>query len=272
MLTTRPITKLVFLDIESKALWDTFEDAPAKTKLLFSRQWDWLIEQIAHRHYLDSVLTDKKKADHELSYSKAQDEVWRDKAHLSPETAQIICISAGMIVENEDKSLSFRCASFTGETDKEILTAFLANKKSFIHEKDSSSSDKNVVCYNALGFDIPFLSRRILYNGLELPDRLQISGLKPWNIYSIIDLKDSIKFGGFDAPSLETLCTMFNVETAQDKFQTEASELAGKHKDKQYDVIKHYCEQDVFAIAQVYLKLIRSKEHPTGINQQLTKI
>lgn len=272
MLTTRPITKLVFLDIESKALWDTFEDAPAKTKLLFSRQWEWLIEQEAHKRYLDCVIAKEKGDKHLLSFKEAQEYIWKQKAHLSPETAQIICISAGMIIENEDKSLSFRCASFTGETDKEILTAFLANKKSFIHEKDSSSSDKNVVCYNALGFDIPFLSRRILYNGLELPDRLQISGLKPWNIYSIIDLKDSIKFGGFDAPSLETLCTMFNVETAQDKFKVEASELAGKHKDKQYDVIKHYCEWDVFALAQVYLKLIRSKEHPTGINQQLTKI
>lgn len=272
MLTSKPITKLVFVDIETKALWDTLTDVPAKQKMLFLQQWDWLIEQIAHRHYLDSVLTDKKKADYELSYSKAQDEVWRDKAHLSPETAQIICISAGMIVENEDKSLSFRCASFTGETDKEILTAFLANKKSFIHQADYSNNEKYIVCYNGLGFDIPFISKRLLYNGLEIPPTLDCGHLKPWEMGHIIDLKNNLKFGGFDAPSLETLCTMFNVETAQDKFKTEASELAGKHKDKQYDVIKHYCEQDVFALAQVYLKLIRSKEHPNGINQQLTKI
>lgn len=268
MLNQKNHTKLVFLDIETKALWDTFNDAPAKTKLLFSQQWEWLIEQEAHKRYLDCVIAKEKKDKHLLCFKEAQEYVWKQKAHLSPETAQIICISAGMIMDD----YTFRCASFTGETDKEILTAFLANKKSFIHQADYSNNEKYIVCYNGLGFDIPFISKRLLYNGLEIPPTLDCGHLKPWEMGHIIDLKNNLKFGGFDAPSLEALCTMFNVETAQDKFKVEASELAGKHKDKQYDVIKHYNEQDVFALAQVYLKLIRSKEHPNGINQQLTKI
>jgi len=220
---------------------------------------------VTHRYYLDSK---KKDGDTELSYSKACEEVWREKGHLSPEYAQIICISAGMIMED----FTFKCVSFTGETDKEILTAFLANKKSFIHQADYANNEKYIVCYNAFAFDLPFISRRILYNGLEIPPTLDCGHLKPWEMGHIIDLKTSLKFGGFDAPSLETLCTMLGVETALDKFKVEASELAGKHKDKQYDVIKHYCEQDVFALAQCYLKLIRSKEHPTGITNNLTKI
>jgi hypothetical protein len=265
MLSAKPITKLVFLDIETKAISESYEALPAKLKLLFSQQWAWKIDEVAHRYYIDAK---KKDGDPVTSYAKAHEEVWKEKGHLSPEYAQIICISAGMIMDD----YSFRCASFTGETDKEILTAFLANKKSFIHQSDFSNNDKYIVCYNGLGFDIPFLSKRILYNSLELPPTLDCGHLKPWEMGHIIDLKNSLKFGGFDAPSLEALCTILDVETAQDKFKAEASELAGKHKDKQYDVIKHYCEQDVFALAQCYLKLIRSKEHPSGNNNKLTKI
>lgn len=270
MLTSKPITKLVFLDIECKAKWETLAEVPAKHKMLFLQQWDWLIEQIAHRHYLDSVLTDKKKADHELSYTKAQDEVWLEKAHLSPETAEIICISAGMIMED----FTFRCASFSAESEKEILIAFLANPKSFIHQDNATDPKerKYIVCFNGKQFDIPFLCKRILYNGMDIPAALNLEGLKPWEILHIIDPKESLKFGGMDAPSLEMLCTMLNVPTAQDQFQSEASALAGLYKEKQFDTIKRYCEADVFALAQCYLKLIRSKEHPTGINKQLTKI
>lgn len=270
MLNQKNVHKLVFLDIETKAKWETLAEVPAKYKMLFLQQWDWLIEQIAHRHYLDSVLTDKKKADHELSYTKAQDEVWLEKAHLSPETAEIICISAGMIMED----FTFRCASFSAESEKEILIAFLANPKSFIHQDNATDPKerKYIVCFNGKQFDIPFLCKRILYNGLDIPAALNLEGMKPWEILHIIDPKESLKFGGMDAPSLEMLCTILGVETAQDKFKVEASELAGNHKNKAYNFIKDYCEYDVYALAQCYLKIIRSKEHPTGINQQLTKI
>lgn len=268
MLNQKQITKLVFLDIECKPLHETFAELPPKLKLLFAQQYEWLIDQTAHRHYLDAVLTDKKKADHELCFQKAQEEVYGDKAHLHPEFAGIICISAGIIQDD----FTFRCASFCGESEKEILTGFLANKKSFIHQADYANNEKYVVCYNGLNFDIPFLSKRILYNGLEIPPTLDCGHLKPWEMGHIIDLKNSLKFGGMDAPSLESLCTVLGVETAQDKFKVEASELAGKHKAKEYDFIKQYCEYDVYALASCYLKLVRSKEHPTGITNQLTKI
>lgn len=263
MLSNHPYNKLVFLDIETKAQWESFSDAPAKIKQLFSQQWAWKIDEVAHRYYLD---TKKKEGDTELSYQKAQDEVWREKAHLSPEYAQIICISAGMIVGTE-----FKCNSYTGETDKEILTKFLEKKESFIHQDKYASNDKYIVCYNGIGFDIPFISKRILYNGMELPPTLLCGHLKPWEFLHIIDPKLSLKFGGNEAPSLETLCAMLGIETAEDKFKASPAELAQKHKDKQYDVIKLYCEADLYALAQCYLKLIRSKEYPTGVNINLTK-
>lgn len=268
MLNQKNITKLVFLDIECKPLHETFAELPPKLKLLFAQQYDWLIEQTAHRHYLDAVLTDKKKADHELCFQKAQEEVYGDKAHLHPEFAQIICISAGMIMED----FTFRCASFCGESEKEILTGFLANKKSFIHQDGGANNEKYVVGYNIKQWDIPFLAKRILYNSLELPALLDIGSYKPWDLIFLIDVKEHLKFGGMDAPSLESLCTVLGVETAQDKFKVEASELAGKHKAKEYDFIKQYCEYDVYALASCYLKLVRSKEHPNGITNQLTKI
>lgn len=277
MLTSRPITKLVFLDIETRPKHETFAELPPKLKLLFSQQYDWLIEQAAHRHYLDAVLTDKKKADHEFCFQKAQEEVYKEKAVLSPEFSEIICISAGMIFQKEGVPINgelkyeFKCASFCMESEKELLTTFLANKKSFIHQSDYANNEKYVVTFNGSLFDIPFLSRRILYNGLELPAVLEVGHLKPWEMGHLIDLKTQIKFGGMDAPSLESLCTTLGIETAQDKYG-EAEKLNEAFKAKQFDFIKQYCEQDIYALAQVYLRLTRSKEHPNGINKQLTKI
>ena len=272
MLTSKPITKLVFLDIETKAKYENFTDLPAKLQMLFQQQWEWLIEQIAHREYLDKLHIAKDKEDYELCFNKAQDEVYKQKAHLSPELSEVICISAGMILEGENKELTFKCASFCGENEKEILTAFMSNPKSFIHQKDYANNEKYIVGYNIKGFDLPFLSKRIIYNGLELPPTLDIGHLKPWELGHIIDLKEHLKFGGMDAPSLELLCTTLGVETAQDKFVVEPSELAGKHKAKEYDFIKSYCEWNVYALAKCYLQLIRSKEYPNGVQNNLTKI
>lgn len=263
MLTSRPITKLVFVDIETKANYETFIEMPEKLKNLFMEKYQYLIGETAFQLKSENPGTDIKEI-----YLKAYEGIYKEKAHLSPEFAGIICISAGMIMDD----FTFRCASFCGENEKEILTGFLANKKSFIHQADYANNEKYIVCYNGLNFDIPFLSKRILYNGLEIPPTLDCGHLKPWEMGHIIDLKNSLKFGGMDAPSLESLCTVLGVTTAQDQFQADASGLAGLHKEKQYDTIKRYCEADVFALAQCYLKLVRSKEHPTGITNQLTKI
>lgn len=268
MLNTKNYTKLIFLDIETKAIAETFYDLSPKMQNLFANKWSGLIGEIAYQEYNG---TKKKEGDLQLSYKKAYEAIFKEKAHPSPEFAEIICISAGMIVETEGK-LSFKCASFCGELEKDILTAFLANKASFIYQDKQMANEKYMVTYNGSQFDIPFLSRRILYNGLDLPVMLDVGALKPWDCGFLIDLKTQIKFGGFDAPSLEMLCTTLGVETALDKYKVEASELARKYKTKEYDFIKSYCEYDVFALACCYLKLIRSKEYPTGINQQLTKI
>lgn len=265
MLNSKSPFKLVFLDIETKPIHESFSDLPAKLKSLFVQKYDYKISELAHRYYLE---TKKKEGDHELSLHKACDDIYKENSHLSPEFAQIICISAGMIMED----YTFKCASFCGETEKEILTGFLANKKSFIHQSDNLNNEKYAVTFNGSQWDIPFLSRRILYNGLELPAMLDIGSLKPWDCGFLIDLKTQIKFGGMDAPSLESLCTMLNVETALDKFKYEASNLSNLYKGKQFEEIKAYCEQDILALANCYLKLIRSKEHPQGITNQLTKV
>ncbi len=255
MLTSNPITKLVFVDIETKAKYDNFTDLPQKMKNLFMEKHQYLIGE--HAHALSVSGTDTTEA-----FKLAYDGIYKEKAHLSPEFAEVLCISAGMIMED----YTFKCVSFCGGTEKEILTAFMSNPKSFLHQKDSASADTFVVCYNALGFDIPFLGKRIMYNGLELPARFELAGLKPWNIYSFVDIKEQLKFGGMDAPSLEMLCTQLGIKTAQDLYGE--PNFAGK--DPNY--IKTYAEQDVFALAQAYLKLIRSKEHPNGVQNNLTKI
>jgi 3'-5' exonuclease len=264
MLNAKDIHKLVFLDIETTPLWDNYSDMPAKFKKLFVQQNQWKIDEVAYRDYID---TKKKEGDLQLCYNRAYEEVYKERAHLSPEFSQIICISAGMIMEG----FQFKAVSFTGENDRETLLRFLENKKSFIHQKEGANSEKYICCHNGKQFDLPFISKRIMYHGLELPAMLDIGGYKPWDLTFVVDTKEQLKFGGMDAPSLETLCTMLNVETATDK-HGEPEILREKQKAKDFKFISDYCEHDILALAQCYLKLHRSPQHPNGITNQLTKV
>jgi 3'-5' exonuclease len=266
MLNSKNIYKLVFLDIETSPIAEKFDDLSKKNQELFYLKHEREIDEIAWKDFYKEK--EKPEGNVDLCYPRAYQMVYEKRAHLYPEFAKIICISAGIIQED----YTFKCASFCSESEKEILTGFLANKKSFIHQDAYANNEKYIVVYNGKGFDLPFLAKRIMYNQMDLPATINIGHLKPWELGHIIDVKEHLKFGGLDSPSLEALCSVMGVETAQDKFKIEASELAGKHKAKEYDFIKQYCEQDIFALAQVYLRLIRSKEHPQGITNTLTKV
>ena len=81
-----------------------------------------------------------------------------------------ICISVG-IFNRSGNYWQFRVKSFYGDDEKILLDEFITMLNRHFDEPD------NLLCaHNGKEFDFPYLCRRMLINGLEIPSILNIAG------------------------------------------------------------------------------------------------
>ncbi len=211
---------ILFLDIETVPAYPEYKDVPESLQKL----WDHKAERL-------------KKSEHETS-----DQIY-SKAGIYAEFGKIICISVAFFNNRE-----LRIKSFYGEDEKIILEEFseLLNKH--------FNSRKHLLCaHNGKEFDYPYISRRMLINGLKLPGILKLAGKKPWQVPHL-DTMELWKFGDYKHyTSLELLAEIFNIPNPKDDIRgSDISKVFWKEKD--LERIVHYCEKDVVTIAQLFLK------------------
>ena len=164
------------------------------------------------------------------------------------EFGKIICISVGFITERSTTKQLY-VKSFHHDDEETLLKQF----RTLLEDK--YDSPYAVLCaHNGKEFDFPYLCRRFLINGLELPKALQIAGKKPWEIPHI-DTMEMWKFGDYKAyTSLELLCHVFNIPTPKNDIG--GADVARVYYEESDLVrIAEYCNNDVVALAQVYLRL-----------------
>jgi hypothetical protein len=96
----------------------------------------------------------------------------------------------------------------------------------------------------------------MLINDIKLPDLLNMSGKKPWEIPHL-DTMELWKFGDYKHyTSLELLATIFNILTPKDDIKgSDVAQVYWDEKDLQR--IVKYCQKDVITIAQLMLKYKR---------------
>ncbi|MFM6977075.1 MAG: 3'-5' exonuclease [Sphingobacteriaceae bacterium] len=167
------------------------------------------------------------------------------RAGIWAEFGKIVCISFGMFVKKQ-KEYGFRIKSFASHDEKEILENFIALLK-------KQPKDLLLCAHNGKEFDFPYLCRRMLINGLEIPKQLQIAGKKPWEI-NHLDTMEYWKFGDFkNYTSLNLLATILGIPTPKDDI--DGSDVHWVYwKDKDLMRIKTYCQKDVLTTAQLLLK------------------
>ena len=217
-------TDVLFLDIETVSAYRSFDEVPERMKEL------WL-----------------KKA---KSLSKSDDvdaAEYYDRAGIYSEFGKIVCISIGGIYE-KNKERFFRLKSFYGDDEKQILSEF-----NDLLRKSYSTENKYLCGHNAKEFDFPYIARRTLINGLKIPPPLDISGKKPWEVKHL-DTMDLWRFGDYKSyTSLNLLTAVFNIPSPKDDI--DGSEV-GRVYWQENDIkrIAKYCEKDVLAVAQLFLK------------------
>lgn len=220
-----PLDKILFLDIETVPQTYQYEHLDEKTKELFNAKNRFLQNEV-----------------------KSFEMLYNEKGGILSEFGKIVCISIGMI-HTTTLGKSMRLKSFAHDDEETLLTQF---KKLL---EDHYHTDKHLLCgHNAKEFDFPYICRRMLINGIKLPNVLDIGGKKPWEIKHI-DTMEMWKFGDYKAyTSLSLLCHVFKIPTPKDDI-TGADVARVYYEENDLDRIRIYCEKDVIALIQLYLKM-----------------
>ena len=214
--------KILFFDVETVPLIYDFDELDDRGKDL----WDKKTRFLQEREGLDAK------------------QIYQ-KAGIYAEFGKVICISVGYILQKGGEE-QIRLKSIAGKDEKVLLQEFIDLLNSYY-----DSGDFVFCAHNGKEFDIPFLSRRILINGLKLPRMLNLAGKKPWEIKHI-DTMDLWKFGDYKHfTSLDLLTYIFAIPTPKDDM--DGSQVAKVYyEENDLDRIIHYCEKDVIATIQLF--------------------
>lgn len=225
MLDQLDIEEVLFIDIETVPVVPTFQELDPHWQKLW---------------------TDKMKSS--VSDSNSPTDLY-PRAGIYAEFGRIIVISAGYLYRNTG-GLFYRVKSFYDTNEKELLTKFAGALNKF-----STAGKKRLCAHNGQEFDYPYISRRMLVNGVKLPPILNIAGAKPWETKELlIDTLQLWKFGDFKHyTSLSLLCALFEIPTPKDDI--DGSQVAKVYyEDKDLDRIIRYCEKDTLAVANLLLR------------------
>jgi hypothetical protein len=96
----------------------------------------------------------------------------------------------------------------------------------------------------------------MIINGIALPNKLNLFGKKPWEVPHL-DTLELWKFGDYKHfTSLKLLTKVLGVPSPKDDI--DGSEVARVYYiENNIDRIITYCEKDVIAVAQIFLRLRR---------------
>jgi uncharacterized protein YprB with RNaseH-like and TPR domain len=225
MLSNISIENILFLDIETVPQRASFDDVPESEK----EHWIRKSEQL-------------KKLDTDTAASIYP------RAGIYAEFGKIICVSTGYFTKNSGTK-QFRIKSFYGDDEKILLQDFAK----LLNEHFNQS--KHLLCgHNGKEFDFPFLSRRMLINGIKIPPLLDTAGKKPWEVQHL-DTMELWKFGDYKSfTPLNLLANVFGITSPKDDIDGSMVWFV-YWKEKNLERIVTYCQKDVVTVAQILLRM-----------------
>lgn len=220
------LDSILFLDIETASLTARFEELNERLKE------EWVKKEKHIQKDPDGLIEPGS--------------LYFDRAGIHAEFGQIVCIGVGYFQwKKKEKKLIFRSKSFHQENERDLLMTFseLLEKKKW-----------TLCAHNGKEFDFPYICRRMLIQGVPLPEPLQIAGKKPWEIRHL-DTLELWKFGDYKYYTrLELLASVFGIPTSKDDIEgNQVNSIF--HLEKDIARITKYCLKDVEVTARVYLAM-----------------
>jgi DNA polymerase elongation subunit (family B) len=225
MLNNIQLDKILFLDIETVPQVYEFGELDEETAKLFD-----------------------KKTQFQQKDGKTPDELYKERGGILAEFGKIVCISCGF-VRTTHTGKEIRMKSFYHEDEETLLKQF----STMLDEH--FNTPYHLLCgHNGKEFDFPYIARRTLIHGLKLPKALDIAGKKPWEVQHL-DTLELWKFGDYKHfTSLPLLCHIFKIPTPKDDISG-ADVARVYYEENDLERIKVYCEKDVVALIQLFLKM-----------------
>jgi len=230
-MASRDIENILFLDIETVPAVQDFNELPDRLQALWTEKVAKTKARMPDRYASDESIGD----------------IYMKDAAIFAEFGKVVCISVGFIYY-KDEEQHFKLKSFYDDDEATLLEAFAQ----LLNQWDRAN--RNLCGHNIKEFDIPYIARRMLINGIALPQILKIAGKKPWEV-QFIDTLELWKFGDFkNYTSLNLLTAVFDIPTPKDDID---GSMVGQVYYESGDLkrIATYCEKDVLATAQVFLKI-----------------
>jgi predicted PolB exonuclease-like 3'-5' exonuclease len=231
------LKRTLVVDIETASMVVSFDKLDSRNQSF----WRKKSKRLLKGHKLDH--------DHETL-----SQFYEDKGAIFAEFAKVICISVGIFDINENID-SLRIKSFYGDNEFEILNSFRDLLQGHFYDKYHHT----IAGHNLKEFDIPFICRRMVINGIKLPNLLRIHGARPWQVPHLMDTLELWKFGDYkNYTSLDLLCTVLGMPSPKDNL--DGSQVSKAYWEGNIEEIKDYCEKDITATARVILKLLGETE------------
>lgn len=219
------LENLLLIDIETVSEFATFNE--------LNEDWKNLWEEKVQRSLPDYVTAA---------------EFYPQRAAVMAEFSKVVCISVGYF-KKDDTAIQLRLKSFYGDDEKILLQNFIAAMQKM-------EANNNKWCFsghNIKEFDIPFICRRLLINGLCIPPFLDFQNMKPWET-NMIDTFQYWRFGDYKHyTSLKLLAAALNVPSPKDDID---GSMVGEvyWVQKNLERIVTYCQKDVVTTANIILR------------------
>lgn len=227
MLQKINLENILFLDIETVPLQPSFE-------LLSTENQEMFANKTAYQRREGIAVED-----------------FYERAGIWAEFGKIVCISVGYFLHKNGER-QFRVTTFFGE-EKKLLQDF-AN----LLENHFAAPNIQLCGHNIKEFDLPFIARRMIINQLNIPEKINNMGKKPWEI-NHLDTLELWRFGDYKHyTSLKLLAHILDIPSPKDDID---GSQVGKvyYEENDIDRIIIYCEKDVVTVAQIILRLKREE-------------
>lgn len=239
-----PIHTILFLDIETVSQHAKLSEHTERMQELWKKK---------SRRFLRGE--DRNKEEAEIDW----EELYHDRAAILAEFGKIVCISVGFLTMEESGNYGMRVKSFADKDELTILTSFAA----MIEETFSNRQLMALCGHNVREFDLPYIGRRMLIQGMPLPKPLELQDKRPWEIKHVLDTLDFWKFGDYKHfTSLDLLSAVFDVPSPKEDM--DGSQVGDTYwVEDDLEKIRVYCERDVWVTAAVFLRM-NGKNYPSA--------
>ncbi|MBN9349460.1 MAG: ribonuclease H-like domain-containing protein [Chitinophagaceae bacterium] len=180
------------------------------------------------------------------------EDFYSQQSALYAEFGRVVCICIGYYrSDGTERKLRVKALAYDDEAKilkqfNEMITQFENHHKNWIFAG-----------HNIREFDLPYLSRRMLINGLDIPQSMSFQKLKPWDI-PVFDTMHFWRFVGDyrNYTSLDLLATALGIPSPKEDINgSQVAEVF--YKEKNLKRIAAYCSRDVVCVANIVRKLNR---------------